>query len=265
VIQGDELIGLGACDMKGSLAVMLSLALDETPRSIEVTWIFYAREEISRTESGLIELIELRPDLVRGDVAILAEPTAGVVEAGCQGTLRVRVDMVGRRAHTARPFTGRNAIHRIADVISRVAQYEPRTVVLDGVEYEDQLQVVFVEGGVAANVVPDAATITINHRVAPDRSHDEAVAWLRSYLGDLIENGDEFTVVDWAPSAKPMLSDERLEALVALTSAPRGANGLDGRRDVPRTGHPGDQLWRGGPTSGSSKRREDHSRRVGAL
>lgn len=230
VIQGDELIGLGACDMKGSLAVMLSLALDETPRSIEVTWIFYAREEISRTESGLIELIELRPDLVRGDVAILAEPTAGVVEAGCQGTLRVRVDMVGRRAHTARPFTGRNAIHRIADVISRVAQYEPRTVVLDGVEYEDQLQVVFVEGGVAANVVPDAATITINHRVAPDRSHDEAVAWLRSYLGDLIENGDEFTVVDWAPSAKPMLSDERLEALVALTSAP--ARGKWGWTDV---------------------------------
>jgi succinyl-diaminopimelate desuccinylase len=222
-IQGDELIGLGACDMKGSLAVMLALALDETPRSVEVTWIFYAREEISRTESGLGELIELRPDLVRGDVAILAEPTAGAVEAGCQGTLRVRVDMAGRRAHTARPFTGRNAIHRVASVIDRIAKYEPRTVVLDGVEFHEQLQVVFVEGGVAANVVPDAATVTINHRVAPDRSHDDAVAWLRSYLDDLMEEGDEFTVVDWAPSAKPMLTNERLDALVALTStAPRG-------------------------------------------
>ena len=124
------------------------------------------------------------------------------MEAGCQGTLRVRVDVAGRRAHTARPFTGRNAIHRIAEVISRVAQYEPRTVVLDGVEYTEQLQVVFVEGGVAANVVPDAAAITINHRVAPDRSHDEAVAWLRRYLDDLLEDGDEFTVVDWAPSAQ---------------------------------------------------------------
>jgi succinyl-diaminopimelate desuccinylase len=220
VIQGDELVGLGACDMKGSLAVMVALALEETPRSIEVTWIFYAREEISRAESGLGELIELRPDLVRGDVAILAEPTAGAVEAGCQGTLKVRVDMAGRRAHTARPFTGRNAIHRVAEVISRVAQYEPRTVVLDGAQFSDQLQVVLVEGGVAANVVPDAATITINHRVAPDRSHEEAVAWLRSYLGDLLEDGDEFSVLDWAPSAKPMLSNERLQALVALTDAP---------------------------------------------
>jgi succinyl-diaminopimelate desuccinylase len=230
VIEGDELIGLGACDMKGSLAVMLALALDETPRSIEVTWIFYAREEISRSESGLVELIELRPDLVRGDVAILAEPTSGAVEAGCQGTLRVRVDVTGRRAHTARPFTGRNAIHRVADVISRVAQYEPRNVVLDGVEFEEQLQVVFVEGGVAANVVPDAAAITINHRVAPDRSRDEAAAWLRSYLGDLIEDGDEFTIVDWAPSAKPMLSNERLQALVALTNTP--ARGKWGWTDV---------------------------------
>jgi succinyl-diaminopimelate desuccinylase len=223
VIQGGEVVGLGACDMKGSLAVMLALALDETPRPVEVTWIFYAREEISRAESGLVELIELRPDLVRGDVAILAEPTGGAVEAGCQGTLRVRIDMAGRRAHTARPFTGRNAVHRIAEVISRVAQYEPRAVVLDGVEYGEQLQVVFVEGGVATNVVPDTATITINHRVAPDRSNDEAVAWLRSYLDDLLGEGDEFTVVDWAPSAKPMLMNERLKALVALTgTAPRG-------------------------------------------
>jgi succinyl-diaminopimelate desuccinylase len=230
VMDGDELRGLGACDMKGSLAVMLALALEEQPRSVEVTWIFYAREEISRTESGLLELIELRPDLVSGDVAILGEPTGGLVEAGCQGTLRVRVDMVGRRAHTARPFTGRNAIHRIAEVITRVAQYEPRTVKLDGVEYCEQLQVVAVEGGVASNVVPDAASITINHRVAPDRSRDEAADSLRGFLADLLEDGDELTVVDWAPSAAPKLSNERLAALVGLTGA--SARGKAGWTDV---------------------------------
>ncbi len=230
VLEGDELTGLGACDMKGSLAVMLALAVEETPRAHEVTWIFYAREEISRRESGLVELIELRPDLVGGDAAILAEPTAGAVEAGCQGTLKVRVEAAGRRAHTARPFAGRNAIHRVAEMISRVAAYEPRNVVLDGVEFAEQLQVVFVEGGVAANVVPDAATITINHRFAPDRSHHDAAAWLRSYLDDLIEDGDEFVVVDWAPSARPMLSNERLEALVTLTGTP--ARGKWGWTDV---------------------------------
>jgi len=218
--EGDVLTGLGACDMKGSLAVMLALAREETPRASEVTWIFYAREEISRDESGLSELRQRRPELLDGDVAVLCEPTAGVVEAGCQGTLRVRVDIVGERAHTARPFTGRNAIHRAGDVITRVARYQPRRVELDGVEYCDQLQVVFVEGGVAPNVVPDAATVTINHRVAPDRSRDEAVVWLRDYLGDLLEDADTLSVIDWAPSAPPSLTNERLSALVELTGGP---------------------------------------------
>ena len=241
VIVGDELRGVGACDMKGSLAVMLELARDATPRSKEVTWVFYAREEISRKESGLSELAELRPDLLRADVAILGEPTGGVVEAGCQGTLRVSVELVGKRAHTARPFTGLNAIHRLGVVIDRVANYSPRTVTIDGVSYTEQLQAVAVEGGVAANVVPDRATLTINYRVAPDRTKDEAVAWLRTFLGEFddlrdplkdtydrlgIPEGertsyqDTFSVLDWAASAPPALNDGRLRSLVELTGQP---------------------------------------------
>jgi succinyl-diaminopimelate desuccinylase len=225
-IVGKELRGVGACDMKGSLAVMLELAVDPTPRSIEVTWIFYAREEISRSESGLMEIAELRPELLQGDVAVLCEPTDGVVEAGCQGTLRVKVVLVGQRAHTARPFTGRNAIHRVGELIDRVAQYRPRTVSIDGVSYTEQLQAVAVEGGVAPNVVPDAVTLTLNYRVAPDRTKDEAAAWLRKYLGEFIEDSDTFSVLDWAPSAPPSLSSDRLAFLVRLTGkTPAGKMG----------------------------------------
>ncbi len=86
--------------------------------------------------------------------------------------------MTGARAHTARPFTGRNAIHRLGDVITKVASYEPRTAVIDGIEFTEQLQVVDISGGVAHNVVPDRAQCTLNHRVAPDRTKDEAFAWL---------------------------------------------------------------------------------------
>jgi succinyl-diaminopimelate desuccinylase len=229
IVDG-ELRGVGACDMKGSLAVMLALAIDPAPRSVEVSWIFYAREEIARAESGLLEIAELRPDLLQGDVAVLAEPTGGVVEAGCQGTLRVRVELAGKRAHTARPFTGRNAIHRIADVIARVATYEPRAVVIDDVTFTEQLQVVGVEGGVATNVVPDAASLTINHRFAPDRTKDQAAKWLREYLGSLIGDGDTFSVLDWAPGAPPSLDNERLGALVSLTG--HAASGKVGWTDV---------------------------------
>ena len=218
-IVGDELRGLGACDMKGSLAVMIELATTSVPRSKEVTWVFYAREEIARASSGLLEIAELRPDLLEADCAVLGEPSNGRVEAGCQGTLRVEIDVTGARAHTARPFTGRNAIHRLGELINRVASYEPRVAVVDGVTYTEQLQVVGVAGGIAPNVVPDRARCTLNHRVAPDRSRDEALAWLRSFLGPLVEEGDTVEVADWAPSSPPALSDPHLAALVDLTGA----------------------------------------------
>ncbi len=220
VIDGDRVVGLGACDMKGSVAVMLELALDATPRSVEVTWVFYAREEIGRSESGLLEVAELRPDLVQADAAVLAEPTGGAVEAGCQGSLRAEVILRGSRAHTARPYTGRNAIHRLAAVLERVSSYQPREVDIDGVTYTEQLQAVLVEGGVAANVVPDVVVCTLNHRVAPDRSLESASAWLRSYLGDALEVGDGFEVVDWAPPAPPAMWNERLADLARRSGVP---------------------------------------------
>ena len=230
VIAGNELRGVGACDMKGSLSVMLELAKEPTPRSVEVSWVFYAREEISRSESGLLEIAELRPDLLEAEVAILAEPTGGVVEAGCQGTMRVNVELSGKRAHTARPFTGRNALHRLGSLLYRVASYEPRAVSIDGVVFTEQLQAVSVGGGVAPNVVPDLANCTLNYRVAPDRSRDDAYSWLRGFLGDCLEDGDVLEVIDWSPSAVPSLDNGRLRALVAMTN--QEARGKMGWTDV---------------------------------
>ncbi|HET9089984.1 MAG TPA: succinyl-diaminopimelate desuccinylase [Acidimicrobiales bacterium] len=219
-LEAERLHGLGAVDMKASLAVMLELATDSTSRSVEVTWVFYAREEIARRESGLVEVAELRPDLLVADVAVLGEPTAGAVEAGCQGSMRVAVRLRGGRAHTARPHQGRNAIHRLAGLLERVAGYEPRAVEIDGVTYVEQLQAVFVEGGVASNVVPDAATVILNHRVAPDRDRDAASHWLMRFLDDVVEDTDEIEVQDWAPPAAPSLGDARLSHLVELTGRP---------------------------------------------
>jgi len=223
VIRGEQLRGVGACDMKGSLSVMLELAKDVTPRSVEVTWVFYAREEIARAESGLLEIAQLRPDLLDADAAVLAEPTGGSVEAGCQGTMRVQIELHGKRAHTARPFAGRNAVHRLGRLLERVASYEPRTASIDSVDYVEQLQAVSVEGGVAPNVVPDLARCTLNYRVAPDSTKDLAIGRLRALLGDSLEVADGFEVLDWAPPAAPSLANGRLSALVALTGQPARA------------------------------------------
>lgn len=223
VIEGDRLTGLGACDMKGSLAVMLELAKDTAKRTFDITWVLYAREEIARSESGLLEIAQLRPDLLQADAAIVAEPTGGAVEAGCQGTLRLGLTVQGLRAHTARPFTGRNAIHRLGAAINQVAQYEPRVAVVDGIAFTEQLQVVSVGGGIAPNVVPDSATLVLNHRVAPDRSRDQAVSAVREYLGDLLEDEDVLEVLDWAPAAPPSLTHPVIQSLIAASGQPARA------------------------------------------
>ncbi len=221
-LEGDTLWGVGASDMKGGLAVMLDLATTVREPAVDVTWCFYAREEIGRADSGLLELWRERPDLLAGDAAILGEPTSALVEAGCQGTMRVRITLRGVRAHTARPFTGRNAIHRLAPLLRRVAGWPGREVVLDGCAYAEQLQAVAVEGGVAANVVPDEARLTLNHRYAPDRDADAAGAFLLDLLHGTWDPvaGDLWEVLDAGDGAPPSLDHPLLKSLVEKSGAP---------------------------------------------
>ena len=220
--------GVGASDMKGGLAVMLDLAATVREPTVDVTWCFYAREEIGRADSGLLELWQERPDLLAGDAAVLGEPTSALVEAGCQGTMRVRITLRGVRAHTARPFTGRNAIHRLAPLLRRVADWPGREVVLDGCTYAEQLQAVAVDGGVAANVVPDQARVTLNHRFAPDRHTEEAGAFLLDLLEGTWEpgTGDTWELLDASDGAPPSLGHPLLGSLVEKSgAAPRAKVG----------------------------------------
>jgi succinyl-diaminopimelate desuccinylase len=225
-VEDGTLYGVGSADMKGGLAVFLHLAGTIPEPGVDVTWCFYAGEEVAQEFNGLRHLWEHRPDLLEADAAILGEPTGGVVEAGCQGTLRVRISLAGRRAHTARPFAGRNAIHRLAPVLAAVAAYEGRRPVLDGCEYVEQLQAVEVSGGVSGNVVPDEASVLINHRFAPDRSPEEAEASLRALLGTLLEPGDRWELTDAAAGAPPSLGHPLLAGLVSATGqAPQAKQG----------------------------------------
>jgi succinyl-diaminopimelate desuccinylase len=220
VVRDDAVHGLGACDMKGSIAVMVDLAMSEEPFASELTWIFYAREEIGREDSGLLEVAAFDAALLAADVALVCEPTSCVLEAGCQGSVQLRVVLRGARAHTARPWRGRNAIHRLAGPLAAIAAYTPRSVDLDGVTYLEQRQAVGVTGGVAGNVVPDEAVLTINQRVAPDRSCEEAIAELHALLDPYLDEGDAFEVMDTAPPGPPHLTHPVLAKLIELSGAP---------------------------------------------
>ncbi len=215
-IEGDVLWGLGSCDMKGGVAVLLELALTIRQPAIDVTYVFYECEEIDSQYNGVERLFRERPDLMVGDAALLAEPTGAMVEAGCQGTMRAVVTQTGVRAHSARPWLGVNAIHRLWPVLAAVAAYEGRQVEIDGCLFLEAVSAVGIEGGVAGNVVPDRATVVLNHRFAPDRTPDEAEAFLRRLVGEV----DGFEMVDFAAAAVPGLGHPLLRSLVAASGGP---------------------------------------------
>jgi succinyl-diaminopimelate desuccinylase len=211
VVEGDRVSGLGAADMKGGLAVMLRLAEEVVGDARhDVTLVFYEAEEIADRYNGLRHLFAERPELVAGDIAVLLEPTDGVVEAGCQGTIRMRAVFRGRRAHTARAWMGENAIHKASAALARVAAFDAPTVAVDGLPYREALQVVQVEGGVAANVVPDECVVVVNRRYAPSRSLEEAVDEVRAVLA----GADELEVTDASQAADPNLSHPLVAELV---------------------------------------------------
>jgi succinyl-diaminopimelate desuccinylase len=194
---------------------MLALAGATPDPVMDVTWVFYEAEEVDSRFNGLGRLWRERPELLAGDVALLGEPTDGTIEAGCQGTMRVRLVLRGARAHTARPWMGRNAIHRLAGVLEVLAAYDERRPIIDGCEYREAVQAVRVEGGVAGNVVPDEVVLAVNHRFAPDRTPAEAEAHLRALFGPWVEADDVVEVVDWADGAAPGLTHPLLAALIA--------------------------------------------------
>jgi succinyl-diaminopimelate desuccinylase len=198
--DGTNLHGLGACDMKGGDAVLLRLAATVPEPVRDVTYVLYDGEEIESEFNGLGRLAADDPDLLRADFAILMEPSDAVVEAGCQGTMRVDVTTHGERAHSARAWKGANAIHRAAPVLARLNGYRPRMPVIDGLTYHEGLNAVGISGGVAGNVLPDLCTVSVNYRFAPDRSEAEAEAYLRDFF-----EGYDVLVSDSAPGALPGL------------------------------------------------------------
>lgn len=197
----DRLYGLGSCDMKGGVAVSLKLAKEIINPTRDITFIYYDCEEIDAELNGLKRVAEKNPEWLAADFAVLMEPSNAVVEGGCQGTMRIEIRTAGRRAHTARSWMGENAIHGLAKVLEILNDYYPAKVEIDGLEYREGLQAVDIYGGIAGNVVPDAASVTINYRFAPNKTAEDALAHLQNTF-----TGFQIEVVDYAEGALPGLS-----------------------------------------------------------
>ncbi len=200
-VEGGRLFGCGTSDMKSGDAVLLHLAATLPDPAYDLTFVLYDNEEVEADKNGLNRIVATRRDLLDADLAVLMEPTNGAVEAGCQGTLRVRVQIPGRRAHSARGWLGENAIHAAAPLLTTLVRYDAREVDIDGCRYREGLNAVRIDGGVAGNVVPDACSVVVNFRFAPDRSEQAAYDHVRDVLTPYAVE-----LVDSAPGALPGLS-----------------------------------------------------------
>ena len=206
------LFGRGTVDMKAGVAVELKLAAELTEPNVDVTWVFYDHEEVDSTLNGLGRISRNQPELLEGSFAVLCEPSNARVEGGCNGTMRVEIKLSGVKAHSARAWMGENALHKAAGALAILAGYVPLEVEVDGLIYKESLNAVLMSSGIAANVIPDLATITVNYRYAPSKSSAEAERFLRELLA-----GYELSVTDFADGARPGLDLPEAEAFVLAT------------------------------------------------
>ena len=210
----DVLWGRGTVDMKAGVAVQLKLAVELAEPGVDVTWVFYDHEEVDASLNGLGRISRNRPDLLQASFAVLCEPSSAEVEGGCNGTMRVEVRTRGVKAHSARPWMGKNAIHAAGELLTLLENNRPAAVEVDGLVYRESLNAVLINGGIATNVIPDETVVTVNYRFAPSKSVEEAFDYLKVFF-----DGYEISLIDSAAGARPGLDLPEAEAFVAATGS----------------------------------------------
>jgi acetylornithine deacetylase/succinyl-diaminopimelate desuccinylase-like protein len=194
-----RIYGRGACDVKGSMAAMLT-ALSNAPMHRGTILIaFTVNEECgfsgakalcrlwneTQTESthGTLTLDELRA--LKPNRAIVAEPTDLKVVVTHKGIVRWRCHTRGRAAHSSQPQYGKNAIYAMTDVIAAIRQFDREVLAQRGIDClcgRPTVSVNTIQGGTGANVVPDHAVIDIDYRMMPGEVPSDAQAELIEFI-----------------------------------------------------------------------------------
>lgn len=220
--EASRIVGLGASDMKGGLAVMLALAerLDFTTLPYDVGFVFYDREEGPWVDSGLGPALAQVPWLSTAALAFCLEPSDNEVQVGCLGTMHAKVTLVGRAAHSARPWQGDNAIHAAGPLLMALAARAPVDTWCGGHLFREVMSATVASGGRARNVIPDRFELNINYRFAPGRSMDSAEAELRGVVRAAVGDTAVIEVTERAPSGRVVTENTLLQRFLALNGNP---------------------------------------------
>lgn len=208
--------GLGASDMKGGVAVMLELALANTPSTLDVGYVLFGREELPAAQGALGPLLARETGLRDADLAIMLEPTANTVQAGCLGNLDATWIFHGRAGHSARPWLAENAIDRAIAGIQALHAIEPSRSTIDGLDFTQVVSVTTLHAGIARNVIPGQARANVNFRYAPDISPKQAESTLRDWCEPY---GEIEEVLSNSPGARPPHENPLLDRLLAAAES----------------------------------------------
>jgi succinyl-diaminopimelate desuccinylase len=212
---GEHVEGLGASDMKGGVAVMLELALAPAPERLDVGYLLFGREELPAAQSALAPLLAREAGLRSADLAIMLEPTANAIQAGCLGNLDAGWTFHGRAGHSARPWLADNAIDHAVRGIGALHGIGPSCSTIDGLDFAQVVSVTTLHAGVARNVIPGRAEANVNFRYAPDLTAEQAEQTLRQWC----EPYGEVEILGNSAGACPPHRNPLLERLVAVSAS----------------------------------------------
>jgi succinyl-diaminopimelate desuccinylase len=223
-IEDGCVVGLGASDMKGGLAVMVELAEwaareADTP-TCDLGFLFFVREELPAEESALPRVFAEAPLVLESSLVVMLEPTDNAIHAGCLGNLNATLVFHGESAHSARPWQGVNAIDLAVQGLAPVVGSAPVEVEVGGLTFVEVLSATRIDGGIADNVVPDRVEVRLNFRYAPNRTAAEAENRLRELVAGDVE------VTSNSPPARPATDStlvQRLKDAGALAVEPKQA------------------------------------------
>ena len=173
-IEGDRLLGRGACDAKGIAAAMICAATALRDQGMAAGVLLVVGEEAPH--DGAIAANQVKNQC---KVLINGEPTESKLGIGTKGALRCTITTRGKAAHSAYPELGVSATSQLVKLLTELESLELPTHPVLGTT---TVNIGGLAGGVADNVVaPDATARLMIRIVTPG---NDTIALLRNWLGD---------------------------------------------------------------------------------
>ena len=234
IIDG-ELIGRGAADMKGSVAIFIESIknfLADNPNPNFQIWVMLTSNEEGEPADGkintLMDSLAQQNEFI--DYCLVGEASSSdnvgdVLRVGRRGSLSGKLKLIGKQGHVAYPHKVLSPILEVGPIISELNQ----TIWDEGNEHFDptSFQISNIDSGTGAtNVVPGHLNMLFNFRFSPESNQES----LKKRFVQILEQSKCSFEIDWTLNAQPYLT-KKTELLSIIQTALKKINGKEAKID----------------------------------